>query len=352
MNKARIGIIGVGWWGTVGHLAPLSEDPQTELVAVFSRTEEKAKERAEQYGVPRYYTDYRRMIDECDLDGVVIATTPNMHYEQALYALEHGLHVLMEKPFVLKAEHAEHLQQVAQEKGLKLSVCHPMIYPSWMAEMRQAIQSGALGNILTVSTIFSQRTIELYRGEQLVHRRSTDQPRPNVASYSDPSIVGGGEGHTQTTHPVGIMLWLTGLQPTSVFAYMNNLDLPLDVVNGILVRFDGGALGTVTTSGLIPPRGFVYQITVIGDEGTITMDAATRSVFIRGKGDEEPRKIELTYERHTLGQVPQNFVRAILGEEEQYVSTDIAINEVRIIDGAYRSAATGQEIALNPKTGE
>lgn len=351
MDKARIGIIGVGWWGTVGHLAPLSEDPKTELVAVYSRTEAKARERAEKYGVPRYYTDYRRMIDECNLDGVVIATTPNMHYEQALYALEHGLHVLMEKPFVLRAEHAEHLQQIAQEKGLRLSVCHPMIYPSWMAEMRQAIQGGALGNILTVSTIFSQRCYELYRGQEQFRHRPPDYPSPNAASYSDPAIVGGGEGHTQTTHPVGIMLWLTGMQPTSVFAYMNNLDLPLDVVNSILVRFDGGTLGTVTTSGLIPPRGFVYQITVIGDEGTIIMDAATRSVLIRGKGDEQPRKIEFVRE-DTLPMVPRNFVRAILGEEEQYVSTDVAINEVRIIDGAYRSAATGQEISFDLKAGK
>ena len=63
MNKAKIGIIGVGWWGTVGHLEPLADDPKTELVAVWSRTEAKAKERAERYGVPHYYTDYRAMID-------------------------------------------------------------------------------------------------------------------------------------------------------------------------------------------------------------------------------------------------------------------------------------------------
>ena len=43
MRQARIGIIGVGWWGTVGHLEPLADDPKTELVAVWSRTEVKAK---------------------------------------------------------------------------------------------------------------------------------------------------------------------------------------------------------------------------------------------------------------------------------------------------------------------
>ena len=144
MKKARIGIIGVGWWGTIGHLEPLANDTKTDLVAVWSRTEHKAKMRAKRYGVGDYYTDYKKMIDECDLDGVIIASTPNMHYEQARYALEHGLHVLMEKPFVLQAEHANALQHLAQERGLLLTVCHPILYQSMMAKARQEIQDGNL----------------------------------------------------------------------------------------------------------------------------------------------------------------------------------------------------------------
>ena len=122
MKKARIGVIGVGWWGTVGHLEHLVEDPKAEVVAVWSRTEEKAVARAARYGVPQAYTDYREMVDTCDLDGVVIASTPNMHNEQARYALEHGMHVLMEKPFVLQAEHARSLHQLARQNGLGVPV--------------------------------------------------------------------------------------------------------------------------------------------------------------------------------------------------------------------------------------
>ena len=77
LHPIKIGILGVGWWGTVGHLQPLSEDPKAEVVAVWSRTEEKARGRAEQYNVPRYYTDYRALIDTCELDGVIVASTPS-----------------------------------------------------------------------------------------------------------------------------------------------------------------------------------------------------------------------------------------------------------------------------------
>lgn len=350
MRKARIGIIGVGWWGTVGHLEPLSQDPKTELVAVWSRTEEKAKERAERYGVPRYYTDHRQMVDECELDGVIIASTPNMHYEQARYALEHGLHVLMEKPFVLTAKHANTLQGIAQEKNVLLSVCHPALYHPAMAQAREAIGQGVLGDVLMISAIHSQRVYDLYRGDvaEVFDRRPEGSPCPNPTSYSDPAIVGGGEGHTQVSHIIGTILWLTQLQPTSVFAYMNNLDVAVDVVDAMVIRFASGALATVTANGLLPPGVTARQVQIQGDKGILSTDSISGSLYVFTDGEEGPRKMGAPT---PIGQdartaVPVNYVRAILGEETLYVGTEVAINEARILDAAYRSAASGQEVKI------
>ena len=188
MSKARIGIIGVGWWGTVGHLEPLSADPKTELVAVWSRTESKAQERAERYGVPRHFTDYRAIVDQCKLDGVIIASTPNMHYEQARYALEHGLHVLMEKPFVLRAAHANELQRLAREHDLLLSVCHPLLFYPTVVQARNQIREGIVGDILLITALFSQRVYDLYKGHVPDRFHAPpgrgDVPRPNATSYS------------------------------------------------------------------------------------------------------------------------------------------------------------------------
>jgi len=350
LKKARIGIIGVGWWGTVGHLEPLSKDPKTDLIAVWSRTEDKARKRAERYGVPHYYTDYQKMIDECNLDGVTIASTPNMHYEQARYALEHGLHVLLEKPFVLKAEHANMLQQKAQEKGLLLTVCHPILYQPLMTEARQEVRSGNLGDILMISALFSQRVYDLYKGDvtRFFHGRSDDTPCSNANSYSEPAIVGGGEGHTQAAHIIGAMLWLTGLTPVSVFAYMNNLDLKVDVVDAMAIRFTNGAVAAVAANGLLPPGMSAVQLQIQGNKGILSFDSMNHSLYVQTEGDRGPRKIEpKTPDRHdTLAAVPNNFVRTILGEEELYVETDVAINEVRILDAAYRSAANSQEARI------
>ena len=345
MRKARIGIIGVGWWGTVGHLEPLAEDPKTELVAVWSRTESKARERAERYGVPRWYTDYRALIDQCKLDGVIVASTPNMHFEQARYALEHGLHVLMEKPFVLRAEHANELQRLAQEQGRLLSVCHPLLFNPSVIQARNQIREGVVGDILLITALFSQRVYDLYKGH--VPERG-DRPRPNSTSYSDPAVVGGGEGHTQASHILGALLWLTGLQPVSVFAQMNNLDTKVDVVNAMTIRFASGALATVAANGMLPPRVGSTQLQIQGDKGILGFDRRNGGVYVQTGEHPKPITLEMPAEEQVNGvaAVPKNYVRAILGEEQLHVGVDVAINEARILDAAYRSAATGREVYI------
>jgi len=352
MSKARIGIIGVGWWGTVGHLEPLAADPKTELVAVWSRTEQKARERAERYGVPRSFTDYREMIDTCEMDGVIVASTPNMHYEQACYALEHGLHVLMEKPFVLRAEHANTLERLARDRGLLLSVCHPLLFYPTVIQARSQIHEGVVGNILLITALFSQRVYDLYKGHvpERFHAppERGDIPQPNATSYSDPEVVGGGEGHTQASHIVGAVLWLTGLQPASVFARMNYLDARVDVVNAMTVRFTNGALATIAANGLLPPRVASTQLQIQGDKGILGFDRMSGGVYVQTTENPRPYTLDMPGSGRIDGRaaVPKNYVRAILGEEELHVGTDVAINEARILDAAYRSAATGCEIEI------
>jgi predicted dehydrogenase len=351
-RKAKIGIIGVGWWGTVGHLEPLSDDPKTDLVAVWSRTECKAQERAERYGVPHYYTDYRALIDGCELDGVIVASTPNMHYEQARYALQHGLHVLMEKPFVLQAAHANELQRLAREQGLLLSVCHPLLFYPTVVQARNQIREGVVGDILLITALFSQRVYDLYKGHvpDRFHAPSerSDIPRPNATSYSDPAVVGGGEGHTQASHILGALLWLTGLQPASVFARMNSLDTRVDVVNAMTIRFTSGALATVAANGLLPPRVGSTQLQIQGDQGILGFDRMSGGVYVQTGKNPKPTTLNMPALGRVDGRmaVPKNYVRAILGEQELHVGTDVAINEARILDAAYRSATTGCEVDI------
>ena len=78
----------------------------------------------------------------------------------------------------------------------------------------------------------------------------TRLPEPGDV-YSDPERSGGGQGHLQATHSVGLMLHMTGLRPVSVLALMENLDTRVDVVDAMIAQMDNGALASVGSSGTL-----------------------------------------------------------------------------------------------------
>src|SRR5262245_61648022 len=96
--KARVAVIGTGWWSTYTHIPGLQANPQAELVAVCDTNPNKLRAAAGAYDIRRTYDNVRTMLDQEALDGVVIATPHATHYCLAKAYLERGLHVLLEKP--------------------------------------------------------------------------------------------------------------------------------------------------------------------------------------------------------------------------------------------------------------
>ena len=86
------------------------------LVAVGSRNEKRARDFAETYGIERSYGSYEALLMDPDVDAVYIATPNNMHYENMISCLAAGKNVLCEKPFTVRAEEAELLYRMADEK--------------------------------------------------------------------------------------------------------------------------------------------------------------------------------------------------------------------------------------------
>lgn len=101
-DKVNCGVIGAGWWATYAHLPALTQHPRANVVAIQKRSMDEARRVAADFGVPQAFTDWRELLD-ADLDAVVIASSPNLHYEQAMAAIERGLHVLVEKPMTITA---------------------------------------------------------------------------------------------------------------------------------------------------------------------------------------------------------------------------------------------------------
>jgi predicted dehydrogenase len=98
---------------------------------------------------------------------------------------------------------------------------------------------------------------------------------PDPKTWADPKIAGGGYGHAQLSHSTGMLCWLTGLMPKSVFARMSAPDSAVDLYDALSVSFEGGAIGTVSGAGTVPPSGmsgFQVDLRIFGRDGLLMLD--------------------------------------------------------------------------------
>ena len=97
MDRLRIGIIGLGWFGEI-HCEAIIGIPNIELAALCTRTESRLADLAKKFGVKKTFTDYRKMLADPDIDAVSIVTMWDQHTEPAVASLQAGKHVFLEKP--------------------------------------------------------------------------------------------------------------------------------------------------------------------------------------------------------------------------------------------------------------
>ncbi len=118
-----------------------------EIVAVSSRTLEKASEKATLWNIPKAYGSHEELLADQSVDVVYISSVNSEHYSLAKLALEAGKHVVCEKPCTTTAEHTKELFVLARDKGLFLMEAEKMLFLPTISEVKQRIESGELGQI-------------------------------------------------------------------------------------------------------------------------------------------------------------------------------------------------------------
>lgn len=151
-RKLRIGIIGTG--GIAGsHIASYKKQPDVEVVAGADLIPGKAEKFFEDNEVEaKAFTDYKEMIDTMNLDAVSVCTYNRTHAECTIYALEHGLPVLLEKPMTVTLEEAIAIREAEKKSGKIVSVGFQPRFDANMQMIKKIVQSGELGRIYYVQT--------------------------------------------------------------------------------------------------------------------------------------------------------------------------------------------------------
>lgn len=152
-KKLRIGIIGTG--GISGsHIRTYKAQPDVELVAGCDLIPGKAEKKFAECEVEgaKFFTDYKEMIDTMNLDAVSVCTYNRTHAECTIYALEHGLHVLLEKPMTVTLDEAVAIRKAEKKSGKIVSVGFQPRFDANMQMIKKIVQSGELGRVFYVQT--------------------------------------------------------------------------------------------------------------------------------------------------------------------------------------------------------
>lgn len=338
-RRARIGVVGAGWWATTAHIPALLANQRAELAAMCDADAERLAAAAGAFGIERTYTDLAAMLEQERLDGAIVVTSHASHYPLARLCLERGLHLVVEKPLTLSAADARDLVRLAAAQERQLIVGYPYSYSRHALRAREVLASGDLGPIQLVSCVFNSNCIDLLRGvDQSAHTPSAYKVHGPGAVYSQPHLSGGGHGHLQLTHPVGLLSFVTGLRPASVTAAMRNHGLAVDLVDAISVVFAGEALGTVAGTS----NGFVgkFDLQIACEHGFVDMDMAANLTRIhrRDGPTEELGADETIYQ---LDAPANNLVACILDGAANGSPAEPGWRTVELLDAAYRSAAQG-----------
>ena len=166
MKEIRMGTIGSGF--IVRYILDnVMRTEGIELEAVYSRSREKGDTLAAEYGCEKVYTDMDAFLADERIDLVYIATPNLLHYAQAKRALLAGKHVLLEKPFVTRAEQARELAELAKQRNLFLVEAAPTSFlPNYQILKEQLPRTGRIRLVMSNYSQYSSRYDAVLRGEK------------------------------------------------------------------------------------------------------------------------------------------------------------------------------------------
>jgi len=155
MTGLRWGILATG--GIAHAFASDLRTAGLDLTAVGSRSAGSGERFAAEFGIPRVHGSYEALVSDPEVDIIYVSTPHPMHAENAILALEHGKHVLVEKPFTLTAAEAAAVRDVAARSGLLAMEAMWTRYLPHMIRVRELVAAGALGDIRAVLADHTQK---------------------------------------------------------------------------------------------------------------------------------------------------------------------------------------------------
>jgi predicted dehydrogenase len=350
----RLGFAGLGWAARGFHVPALRTVPQVEVVGGFDSSAEQRASWERETGTPTY-ASFEELLERGKPEMLSIATPPAAHHELLLSALDAGLDVFCEKPFVETLEQADEVLARAEERGRRIAVNHEFREKPIFKAIRDEIVSGRVGRL-----VFCQiwQLMDLPPWEEHVAWR---------AAMPNRTLFEGG------VHLVDLLLTYFDELPQGVFARHSAgfHDRDADAIHLVTLEFSGGRLAQLTIDRLCPSGTRYAEVRADCEGASLRASHGGRAVVQIGKKRAESSGVRLDYttgglawmekglKRKTLARDPrdsgvygtakllQKVVAAFEEGREPPSSGHEARQVLAVIEAAYRSAQTGERVELD-----
>lgn len=261
----KMGIVGLGKMG-LSHLAILRAHPRVNLVVACDPTT-YLTDVLSKHAALHCVSDFDEMLEREQLDAVLIATPSKMHASMVEKALQRGLHVFCEKPFVLDSSDGERLVALAKSKGLVTQVGYHYRFVGAFREAARIVASGALGTVNHVRA-------EAYGPVVL---------RPKGGTWRSAKSEGGGALYDYACHAIDLVNFIAGV-PTSVAGVVRHGVFSRDVEDEVYctLHYANGASGQLCVNWSDESfRKMSTKISVWGTNGRLTADRQECQIYLR-----------------------------------------------------------------------
>ncbi|MBP1537135.1 MAG: Gfo/Idh/MocA family oxidoreductase [Ruminococcus sp.] len=319
-----------------------------EIAAVCDILPEKMQELLAKHGLEndesiKRYTDYKVMLDEIKPTLVSIATESGPHAQIALYCIDKGINVIIEKPMAMNMADADEIIRRSKEKNVKVCACHQNRFNVAVQKTRKALESGRFGRL-------SHGSIHV--------RWNRNHSYYDQAKWRGTWAQDGGCLMNQCIHGIDLLRWMFGNEVDEVYGATRQQFhdyLEAEDVGMAVVKFKNGAVATIEGTTNVYPKNLEETLYIFGEKGTVKIGGtSTNNIDVWDFADESDADQENKGLKEATSNVYGNghtslfadVIDAINNDRQPYVDAVAGRNALEMILAIYKSQKTGEPVKL------
>lgn len=337
----RWGIISPGVHMDTKIVPAMNSVKDTEIVAVFSRSQERAEDFASRHAIPGAF-DSIQEFGKQEMDAVFVASPNGSHAEYTTIMAESGKHVLCEKPMSIDLESAESMIRSCDNAQVKLGIAFNLRAHPAHQRMKSLISEGKLGPIVYVN------------GQWAFGSHGADHPpqRTGLRSWwHEPEVIGGADSLMATgIHVIDLICDVLSDKVVEVTALSNGqtLNAPLDTLASVCCKFSKGTIANIVCGRIIPDS--KNDLTVYGRDGFVqgndTVSEKLQGKLIVGTTDENSTNEFPTEPLGNYAREIDNFNQAVTRGADILASGQAGYHSLEVTLAAIQSVWTGRTIQI------